>query len=199
MIDKRLHESAIKIHFKSRKDQTHNPGARYLLASTDWVQVTQEVCPHFPSVRLPDEEFSPKLVLPAARLLNLRRTWSSVKSTHGIVHFPYSLKIMPNLFTDVTFSTTTKTVCHHLVPQMYSRKQNCLQVKKHFFAWNKFNNYFSSYDEKYDGQALKLTWENLSEEIFDICFYVVFKWNFEASWTADDQSQRKNCMYCDSD
>ena len=133
MTDKRLNESAIKTHFKSRKDQTPNPGARYLLASTDWVQVTQDT-PPVRSVRLPDEEFSPKLVLPAARLLNLRRTWSSVKSTHGIVHFPNSLKIIPNLFTDVTFSNTTKNVRHHLVPQMYSTKQNCLQLKKHFLC-----------------------------------------------------------------
>ena len=43
---------------------------------------------------------------------------------------------MPNLFTDVTFSTTTKTVRHHLVPQMYSRKQNCLRVKTHFLCMN---------------------------------------------------------------
>ena len=28
-----------------QKDQTHNPGARYLLASTDWVQVTQDTPP----------------------------------------------------------------------------------------------------------------------------------------------------------
>ena len=133
MTDKRLNESAIKTHFKSRKDQTPNPGARYLLASTDWVQVTQDT-PPVRSVRLPDEEFSPKLVLPAARLLNLRRARSSIKSTHGIVHFPNSLKIIPNLFTDVTFSNTTKNVRHHLVPQMYSTKQNCLQLKKHFLC-----------------------------------------------------------------
>ena len=123
MIDKRLHESAIKIHFKSRKDQTHDPCARYLLASTDWVQVTQEVCPHFPSVHgSRTKSFLQNWFFPAARLLNLRRTRSSVKSTHGIVHFPNSLKIIPNLFTDVTFSKTTKTVRHHLVPQIYSRK-----------------------------------------------------------------------------
>ena len=186
MIDKRLHESAIKIQFKSKKTKLTILVLAICSPAPTGSKLRRTHLPSVPYYGSRTKSFLQNWFFPAARLLNLRRTWSSVKSTHGIVHFPNSLKIMPNLFTDVTFSRTTKTVRHHLVQQMYSRKQNCLQVKKHFFAWNKFNNYFSSYDEKYDGQALKFTWENLSEEILDICFYVVFKWNFEASWTADD-------------
>ena len=114
-----------------QKDQTHTPGAGYLLASTDWVQVTQEVCPHFPSVRAaPGRRVFSKTGSSSSTVAQLTQN----QVVYGIVHFPNSLRIIPNLFTDVTFSNTTKTVRHHLVPQMYSTKRNCLQVKKDFLC-----------------------------------------------------------------